>query len=99
MRLIYLIGVVLLASATIIPAADAQAVQFVRPGLTIKITSAKIASDGTISVIYSLSDPAGLALDNTGVSTPGAVTLSFVAAVLPNNQTQYTSYTTRTASG
>jgi hypothetical protein len=79
--------------------ADAQAVQFVRPGLTIKILSAKIASDGTITVVYTITDPAGLPLDNTGVATPGVVNLSFVAAVLPNNQTQYTSYTTRVATG
>src|SRR5437016_3139474 len=79
--------------------ADAQTVQFVRPGLTIKILSAKIASDGTITVVYTITDPAGLPLDNTGVDTPGTVSLSFVAAVLPNNQTQYTSYTTRVATG
>ena len=30
--------------------ADAQTVQFVRPGLIVKILSAKIASDGTITV-------------------------------------------------
>ena len=79
--------------------ADAQTVQFVRPGLAIKILSAKIASDGTITTVYTITDPAGLPLDNTGVSTPGTVSLSFVAAVLPSNQAQYTSYTTRVATG
>src|SRR5205814_4024036 len=67
-------------------AADAM-VDFVRPGLAIKINSAQIAADGTISVTYSVTDPKGLALDATGVATPGAVTLSYVAAVLPNDQT------------
>jgi OmcA/MtrC family decaheme c-type cytochrome len=85
------------ASAKVV--ADAQTVQFVRPGLTIKILSAKIASDGTITVVYTITDPAGLPLDNTGVNTPGTVSLSFVAAVLPTSGAQYTSYTTRIATG
>jgi hypothetical protein len=39
-------------------------------------------------------------LDNTGVLTPGAVSTSFVAAVLPNSLTNaYTSYTTRVSVG
>ena len=79
--------------------ADAQTVQFVRPGLTVKILSAKIGSDGTITVVYTITDPAGLPLDNSGVDTPGTVSLSFVAAVLPNTGAQYTSYTTRVATG
>jgi OmcA/MtrC family decaheme c-type cytochrome len=72
---------------------------FVRPGLVIKISSAKIADDATITVTYSVADPKGLPLDIAGVTTPGAVSLSYVAAVLPNDQTQYTSYTTRTQTG
>ncbi len=72
---------------------------FVRPGLVIKINSAQIAADGTISVTYSVTDPKGLPLDITGVTTPGAVSLSYVAAVLPNDQTQYSAYTTRQATG
>ena len=79
--------------------ASDQTVQFVRPGLAIKVNSAQIAGDGTISVVYSLTDPAGLPLDSTGVTTPGTINLSFVAAVLPNDQGQYTSYTTRSQSG
>ncbi len=79
--------------------ADAQTVEFVRPGLTITIQSAAIAADGTITVNYAITDPAGLPLDLAGVTTPGAVSLSYVAAVLPNKGTQYTTYTTRTATG
>jgi len=79
--------------------ANDQTVQFVRPGLVIKVNSAQIAADGTISTIYTLTDPAGLALDSTGVTTPGTINLSFVAAVLPIDQGQYTSYTTRRQSG
>jgi OmcA/MtrC family decaheme c-type cytochrome len=79
--------------------ADAQTVEFVLPGLAITINSAKIASDGTITVVYSIADPNGLPLDSAGVTTPGTVGLSFVAATIPNNQEQYTAYTTRTATG
>ena len=79
--------------------ADASAVQFVRPGLSITINSAKIAADGTITAVYTIADPNGLPLDATGVTTPGTVAISLVAAVLPNNQTLYTSYTTRVSAG
>jgi OmcA/MtrC family decaheme c-type cytochrome len=79
--------------------ASEAVVAFVRPGLVISIQSAQIASDGTITVTYSITDPKGAALDIAGVVTPGAVSLSYVAAVLPDDATQYTSYTTRQATG
>jgi OmcA/MtrC family decaheme c-type cytochrome len=79
--------------------ADAQLVQFVRPGLTITVNSAAIASNGTITVTYTLTDPNGLPLDSAGITTPGTIGLSYVAAVLPNGQRDYTTYTTRTATG
>lgn len=79
--------------------ADDLTVEFVRPGLAIKINSAQIAVDGTITATYTITDPQGLPLDAAGVTTPGTVSLSFIAAVLPNNQQDYTSYTTRTATG
>ncbi len=79
--------------------ADEATVQFVRPGLTITINSAAIASDGTITTTYTLSDPNGLPLDSGGVNTPGTIALSFVAAVIPSNSEDYTAYTTRTATG
>jgi OmcA/MtrC family decaheme c-type cytochrome len=78
---------------------DGPTVQFVRPGLVIKVEGATIASDRTISATFSISDPQGLPLDRTGVSTPGAVALSFIAATIPQSQEQYTSYTTRVATG
>lgn len=74
-------------------------VAFVRPGFTIKISGAQIAADGTISVTYSLADPKGLPLDIAGVTSPGPVSLSYVAAVLPKDQAQYRAYTTRSATG
>ena len=79
--------------------ADAQTVQFVRPGLTITVNAAVIAPDGTITAAYSLTDPNGLPLDSAGVTTPGTISVSFAAAVLPNNSSDYTTYTTRAAAG
>jgi len=79
--------------------ADDQTVQFVRPGLVIRVNSAQIAADGTISTVYTISDPQGLPLDSRGVTTPGTVSLSFIAAVLPSDEGTYTSYTTRTQTG
>lgn len=74
-------------------------VDVVRPGLNISVKSAAIASDGTISVTYTIADPQGLPLDAAGVTTPGTVSLSFLAAYIPNGQEQYVSYITRTATG
>ena len=75
--------------------ADAATVDFVRPGLVFKITGAQIASDGTITVTISIADPEGLPLDRAGVTTPGAVSISMVAATIPKGQQQYVAYTTR----
>ncbi len=79
--------------------ADAATLVFVNPGLTITANSAKIASDGTITVTYTLTDPSGLPLDSTGAATPGTISTSFVASVLPNGSGDYFTYTTATASG
>jgi OmcA/MtrC family decaheme c-type cytochrome len=79
--------------------ADRALVDFVNPGLTITAISATIGADGTIAVSYSLADPSGLPLDAAGITTPGAVSASFVAAVLPNGISDYTTYTTSAATG
>src|SRR5450759_4740467 len=75
--------------------ADQNTINFVRPGLTMTIVSAKIADDGTLSVDYKLTDPKGLGLDRLGVTTPGAIAPSFLVAYIPKGQTQYVSYITR----
>jgi OmcA/MtrC family decaheme c-type cytochrome len=75
--------------------ADAQTVEFVRPGLTLTVNSAQIAADGTITATVSITDPGGLPLDRLGVTTPGAVSISFVAANIPKGKEQYVAYTTR----
>jgi hypothetical protein len=76
-----------------------DSVQFVNPGLTITVQSAAIASDGTITATYTVADPTGLPLDTAGVNTPGTISLSFLAAAIPQGQEQYVSYITRTATG
>jgi OmcA/MtrC family decaheme c-type cytochrome len=75
---------------------DPNLVNFVRPGLAIKITAAEIAADGTIRIRFQLTDPKGLPLDREGITTPGAVSVSFIAAHIPSGKAQYVSYTTRT---
>jgi OmcA/MtrC family decaheme c-type cytochrome len=75
--------------------ADPNLINFVRPGLTMKVTSASIAADGTIKASIALTDPKGLGLDRLGVTTPGAVSVSFLVAYLPKGKTQYVSYITR----
>ena len=72
---------------------------FVNPGLTITANSAAISSKGLISVTYTLTDPTGLGLDSTGATTPGMVSVSFVASVLPHGSLDYTAYTTNAATG
>src|SRR5215472_15121769 len=68
--------------------ADANAINFVRPGLVFKIPSASIAADGTITMRVLVTDPLTLPLDKNGINTPGLVTMSFVAATIPNGQKQ-----------
>ena len=74
-------------------------VDFLRPGLAIQIVSGTIAADGTITVVYTVADPAGVPLDYNGVFTPGPLSIGYVIGVIPNNQSQYTSYITSQATG
>jgi OmcA/MtrC family decaheme c-type cytochrome len=78
------------------PKATAAATSFnsFQTGVRVKVKSASIAKDGTIVAQFTLTDSNGAGLDNAGVQTPGPVSLSFVAAYIPNGQTQYTAYTT-----
>lgn len=77
--------------------ADANLVDYVQPGLVISVVSAKIGSDGTISVDYKVTDPNGAPLDSAGTVTPGAISVSFLAAYIPTGQAQFASYITKTA--
>jgi OmcA/MtrC family decaheme c-type cytochrome len=78
--------------------ADAATINFVLPGLVLKVVNAGIAADGTITAGISITDSSGNALDRLGLTTPGAVSISCIAAYIPKGQTQYTAYTTRVAS-
>jgi hypothetical protein len=79
--------------------ANQNLVAFVRPGLKITINSAEIAADGTISTTFTITDPLNAPLDRLGVASPGAVSLSFVAARIPRGRTQYVAYTVRQQTG
>lgn len=74
---------------------DENTANFIRPGLVIKVTSASIAPDGTIQARFTLSDPKGQPLEREGNVTPGAISVSFIAAYIPKGATQYVAYTTR----
>jgi hypothetical protein len=78
-------------------AVDRATVEFVKPGLVFSIVSASIAQNGTISARVKVTDPQGLPLDRLGADTPGPISMSFIAATIPQGQTQYTAYTVRTA--
>lgn len=79
--------------------ASDRVVDFVRPGLVVKILSAAIAQDGTITATVSFADPQGLPLDKDGILTPGQISSGspgMIADVMPKGQTQFVAYTTRT---
>src|SRR5207248_3312234 len=75
------------------PAAAAQ-FPSVTTGVNVKIKSAAIARDGTITCRFTMTDSAGHGLDVNGMQTPGTLSLRFVAAYIPNGKTQYVAYTT-----
>lgn len=68
---------------------------FIRPGLVLEIIEVVIPGDRQPEVTFTLSDPAGLPLDRTGVFTPGPVSTSFVLAYIPAFEEAYVAYTTR----
>ena len=75
---------------------DQNLVNFIRPGVVVKVVSANIAKDGTITARVTIKDPKGLPLDRDGITTPGPVSMSLIATYIPAGQTQYYSYTTTT---
>ena len=62
--------------------ADANTLNFVRPGLVLKVTSANVAMMEPSHERISIADPKGYPGSN-GVETPGAVSISCVAALHP----------------
>src|SRR5690349_1941891 len=69
-------------------------INYIRPGVKVKVVSAGIAKDGTITARVKVTDPKGVPLDMNGVNTPGPITLRFIAAYIPAGQKEYTAYTT-----
>src|SRR5215831_18084449 len=69
-------------------------ISYIRPGIKVKVVSAGIAKDGTITARVKVTDPKDVPLDMNGITTPGAVTLRFIAAYIPAGQKEYVAYTT-----
>lgn len=72
-------------------------VDFIRPGIVFTITKVQIASDGTITASFKITDPDGLPLDLYGVSTPGPVKVGMTLATIYNDHVseEYTSHVTQ----
>jgi OmcA/MtrC family decaheme c-type cytochrome len=75
--------------------ADQATLDFVRPGLVVKITKAEIAADGTTTAWVKITDPKGVGLDRLGIKTPGTISLSFLNTYIPADKDAYVSYITR----
>ena len=75
---------------------DQNLVNYIRPGVKVKIVSAAIAKDGTITARVNITDPKGCAARSRRHHTPGRFPLSLIAAYIPAGQKQYVSYTTTT---
>lgn len=75
--------------------ADENTLNFVRPGLQLKVLAAVVNPDGSIAARLRITDTMGAPLDRLGVFTPGPVSISLVAGFIPQDQDTYTSYTTR----
>lgn len=73
-----------------------QQILFIRPGLDLEVLEVDIAPDGTVAVDFMITDDKGLPLDIDGIFTPGEVSASFVLARIPEGETHYVAYTTRT---
>jgi OmcA/MtrC family decaheme c-type cytochrome len=101
------VGVVLLTSASTGPFtpldkayyASQKDQSFVRPGLTVTIVSAEIATDGTTKARVKFTDPDGRPLDKDGITTAGRISNgapSAIVAFFDTAKNEFTSYTTRT---
>jgi OmcA/MtrC family decaheme c-type cytochrome len=76
---------------------DPKVINYIRPGVKVKVVGAAIAQDGTITARVNLTDPTGVPLDRNGITTPGPVSMSFIAAYIPAGQKEYVAYTTTVA--
>lgn len=74
---------------------DEKTLNYVRPGLTVKVLAVDVAADGVVRARVRFTDPRGVPLDREGIQTPGAIAASFILASIPKGQAQYNAYTTR----
>lgn len=72
---------------------DPAAMAFARPGLTVKVVSAAIDSSGAMTATLSIGDAKGIAIDPTGTTTPGTVSVACTMAVVPSGSSYFVSYT------
>lgn len=78
--------------------ASPQSLSFARPGLVVKVQSAAIAADGTITANVLFTDPQGLSLDKDGLGSPGKISNGspgMIADVFQPDKNQFFAYTTR----
>jgi OmcA/MtrC family decaheme c-type cytochrome len=68
---------------------------WIRPGLNLEIVDTYIPASLQPVVIFKITDDKGQPLDRAGNVTPGPVSTSFIMAYIPQNSSQYVSYTTR----
>jgi OmcA/MtrC family decaheme c-type cytochrome len=79
---------------------DSQArLDYIRPGITLKILSATIGSDNSVKARFRIADPKGVPLDRDGIITPGPVTVRFMLAFIGKGTNRYIAYTKSATSG
>jgi OmcA/MtrC family decaheme c-type cytochrome len=76
---------------------DTDVLQYIRPGLKVKVNSVTIGADRKTVVDLSITDDFDQPIDRLGKVTPGAVSISFILAWYDAAARHYTAYTTRTA--
>src|ERR1039457_6943352 len=81
-------------AATVNPMLSGTTSSLGHTGVVVKIQSASIAKDGTITARATIVDTDGHPLDRLGATTDGPVSMSFIAAYIPAGQLQYVSYPT-----
>jgi hypothetical protein len=72
-------------------------IAFVRPGYEFEIVEFIIPDDRQPELTFKVMDPAGMALDLEGVTTPGPISSLFTLAYIPAGEEVYVAYTTRMA--
>lgn len=75
--------------------ASQDTLNFIRPGLKVKVNSITIGSDRKPVVDFNLTDDLDQPVDRLGKVTPATVSVSFILAWYNPATRQYTSYTTR----